>query len=655
MSLLNEWADVLLNVDWKEAGVRFVADCPICKQHGLAVRQGVHPVPIVACSSNACHKGEILKCLPNNGLGSKISTSTPTAPTSTRPAPVTDAFTSGFASPKSSSAAAPPPKAPAPSTASAVRPAPVRSPASTAASGSKESSPGPSIGSRSVSTDAPAGYETSPSDEIRRVPPNNLEAEQSVLGSILIQNQSIETVKRILVAEDFYYEKHRHLFRVIGSLHADGLPIDAVTVNALLKQGNRLQEVGGEGYVAELALVTPTAAHIEHYANIVKSLSIKRDRAAKYYHLASLALNGVSSEALLGEEERILRQPEHYQPSVPLVEVYDLPQLYKVIDEYDRQPWIWDGILPPSSLSLIVGKSETGKSTLVYSLMYSIITGNAFLGRKCIQGRVLYLAGDPSSEIVAGKLFRELGINDDVIVMRGALVSHPQGLSFLREQIAKYRPVLVVADTLAATVRLDTDSYGKSYESQQPLSQIAREFKPNLLMCHHSQKTAMENYSVIDAALGSVGVAAVASTRMATRMYRRKGERFYTFEMSNLRIGRPLEGEMLIKKLNTGLVDKGGMWRQASMTIIKEQIIAALTKNGDMTKRTLQQSLRPKPNWGEFEDALEELFAEVQLHKARRAGKGGGEIFRLGPKPDADPAPAPKRGNKPAQDDLSFT
>lgn len=315
-------------------------------------------------------------------------------------------------------------------------------------------------------------------------------------------------------------------------------------------------------------------------------------------------------------------------PEGDVIKALHLPDLYKMIDEWDRQPWVWQGILPHSSLSLIVGKSETGKSTLIYALIYAVVMGLKFFGRLCEQGRVLYLAGDPMSEIVAGKTFRELGLEGNVVVVPDALVMHKDGIQQIRGIMANLKPNLVVGDTLAATVALDTDKYGQSYQAQLPLVRMAREFGPNFLMSHHSQKSAIDSYSVIDSALGSVGVAAVASSRMGTKLYKRKGEKFFTFEMSNLRIGQPIEGEWIVKKFPNGLVELDGLWKAKNTIMDKQAILDALSRETEpMAKRTLWSELRPKPKWEPFNDAIDELFAEGKLEINK--GKKGAKLFSL--------------------------
>jgi hypothetical protein len=307
-------------------------------------------------------------------------------------------------------------------------------------------------------------------------------------------------------------------------------------------------------------------------------------------------------------------------------------ELYSYVDEWDRRPWVWEGILPSASLSLLVGKSETGKSTIVYRLIYAVLRGLPLFGRKCMAGRVLYLAGDPMSEVVAGKTFREMGIqaSDGLLVLPGALISRPNGMDDLRQWVGQFKPALIVGDTLATTVQLDNDRYGQSIEAQQPLSRLARKSASNFLSTHHSQKSAVDSYSVIDAALGSVGVAAVASSRMVTRMHRRNQKKYFTFEMSSLRIGTPLEGEWIVCKKEDGFMELEGRWDFRVTALDKECILACLRRqNEPIAERTLWQEIFPKPKWGPFKTALDELVAEGQVERQKRRGKGGGKTYSL--------------------------
>jgi hypothetical protein len=109
---------------------------------------------------------------------------------------------------------------------------------------------------------------------------------------------------------------------------------------------------------------------------------------------------------------------------------------------------------------------------------------------------------------------------------------------------------------------------------------MARKYGLNFPCSHHSQKAALDSYSVIDAAPGSVGVAAAGSTRMGTKMYRRRGEKFYTFEMSSLRLGKPIEGEWVVKLYDNGLMELDRLWKGKSIELDSEQILSLLERAG---------------------------------------------------------------------------
>ncbi len=109
-----------------------------------------------------------------------------------------------------------------------------------------------------------------------RLPPHNLEAEQSVLGGILIDNQTFHKVIDILSPDDFYRPANGKIFAAMCELAARSQPIDAVTLPAQLKQLGTYEEVGGAGYLAELLETVPTAIHSEYHAKLVTDQAVKR-------------------------------------------------------------------------------------------------------------------------------------------------------------------------------------------------------------------------------------------------------------------------------------------------------------------------------------------------------------------------------------------
>ena len=142
-----------------------------------------------------------------------------------------------------------------------------------------------------------------------RVPPHNLQAEQSVLGGILIEKDSITRVLDILSPDgsDFYHNAHAALFRGMTSLFERNTPVDVVTVADLFKDSEALSSVGGVSYIGELAEATPTAANIAYYARIVKEKAIMRRIITAASEIAEAGYGPVESveDFIDGAEQRI--------------------------------------------------------------------------------------------------------------------------------------------------------------------------------------------------------------------------------------------------------------------------------------------------------------------------------------------------------------
>ena len=109
-----------------------------------------------------------------------------------------------------------------------------------------------------------------------RVPPHNLEAEESVLGSMMLSGEAIASVVETLKAEDFYRPAHRRIFESILGIYARGEPIDAITTVEELKRHHEIEDVGGALSVYHLVEQVPTPASAGYYARIVAELALLR-------------------------------------------------------------------------------------------------------------------------------------------------------------------------------------------------------------------------------------------------------------------------------------------------------------------------------------------------------------------------------------------
>lgn len=124
---------------------------------------------------------------------------------------------------------------------------------------------------------------------IERMPPSSIEAEEAVIGSILIDPGALKRVQQLIGASDFYLVKHQWVFEACVELSAQSEPIDFVTVRRALQAGGRLDEIGGPGALSRLINIVPTAIHAEGYARIVLEMSQNRGLLALAYEAARLA------------------------------------------------------------------------------------------------------------------------------------------------------------------------------------------------------------------------------------------------------------------------------------------------------------------------------------------------------------------------------
>jgi replicative DNA helicase len=144
-----------------------------------------------------------------------------------------------------------------------------------------------------------------PQVEAARMPPQAVEAEQSVLGGLLLDNTAWDRVADVVTGADFYRADHRTLFQHIGDLIENGKPADAVTVAESLERSGKLADTGGNAYLGALAANTPSAANIRRYAEIVRERAIMRSLVTVGTEIADAAFNpmGKTAAQMLDEAE----------------------------------------------------------------------------------------------------------------------------------------------------------------------------------------------------------------------------------------------------------------------------------------------------------------------------------------------------------------
>ena len=152
--------------------------------------------------------------------------------------------------------------------------------------------------------------QTDPQVAALKLPPHSIEAEQSLIGGLLIDNAAWDRIGDVVRETDFYRDDHRRIFRHIGKLIQNGRPADVVTVYESIEASNEVDQTGGLAYLGEIANATPSAANIRRYAEIVRERAILRQLVTVGDEIAGNALNPAGREVktLLDEAEQKIFQ-----------------------------------------------------------------------------------------------------------------------------------------------------------------------------------------------------------------------------------------------------------------------------------------------------------------------------------------------------------
>jgi len=218
---------------------------------------------------------------------------------------------------------------------------------------------------------------------LAKMPPQNLEAEMAVLGSMLIEETAISYAMEILDGFSFYNDSHRRIFEGMVKLYSENKAVDIVTLIEELKKTGDLDKVGGPTYITNLTTVVPTAANVMHYAAIVKEKSILRNLISAATNIISESYESHGEVAkILDKAERIIfdiSSKKVESSFVPLKEI--IKDSIETIDQlYQKKAHVtgiptgfsdFDSItagLHPSDLIVFAGRPSMGKSALVSSI-----------------------------------------------------------------------------------------------------------------------------------------------------------------------------------------------------------------------------------------------------------------------------------------------
>lgn len=220
-----------------------------------------------------------------------------------------------------------------------------------------------------------------------RIPPHSIDAEECVLGALLLDRDAVIAVAEFLDSEDFYDERHKEIFLCALELYEERVPVDVLTIAEKLKKRKVLKKVGGVSYLAELANKVPTAAHVEHYGRIVKDAATKRSLMRAASTLLDLSLDeGLAASELLDKAEShvfSITQKHLARAFTPvkdaLAESFDrLDELHKKAEGLRGVPTGFRDLddtlagLQRSNLIILAARPGIGKTSLALNIAQSL-------------------------------------------------------------------------------------------------------------------------------------------------------------------------------------------------------------------------------------------------------------------------------------------
>lgn len=218
---------------------------------------------------------------------------------------------------------------------------------------------------------------------MQRLPPQNLEAEVSVLGGILLENEALNQVLEILQTGDFYREAHRKIFSAMVQLYERNEPVDLITLAEVLNKKDELEAVGGLEYLNQLVNSVPTAANISYYANIIKEKSLLRKLIQRATEIINEGYgNSGDINEFLDRAERLIFEISEDRVRPSFYSLKDiLKTSFKTIEKLYEKKQIITGVptgfskldeltsgLQPSDLIIVAGRPSMGKTTFALNI-----------------------------------------------------------------------------------------------------------------------------------------------------------------------------------------------------------------------------------------------------------------------------------------------
>ena len=317
--------------------------------------------------------------------------------------------------------------------------------------------------------------------------PSNIEAERSVLGAVLVNDELLKTAQQVVDECDFFFPAHVHIFGRMVELQQAGTAIDLVTLTDKLQREGELELVGGPAYLASLLDGVPRISNVEHYARIVKEKATLR-QVIRFTDVVQVnALTGDSdAEAILSDAEARIQRLRTLARST------GWQQKFHTVEELTEKDAVHliDNVLP-EGVAFIGGLSGTGKTWFALSMSRALIKGEKFLGSFTVREaqNVLYLVPE-MGESAFKKRCKRMGIGGSrfrcqTIADGAALdLSDPVLLAAVRE----LKPVIFLDTSIRFSNAESENSAAENRALTRAIFALLRAGAKTVVCLHHRGK-----------------------------------------------------------------------------------------------------------------------------------------------------------------------
>lgn len=320
--------------------------------------------------------------------------------------------------------------------------------------------------------------------------PQSLDAEQAVLGAMLISEEAVQHGRAMLTCEDFYRNLHQTLFQTLLAIDAAGAPVDLITTTEQLRREGNLEKIGGFSYLTAIVDMCPVANRVEKYAQILLETSMRRRVIACAEQISRWAYSNGEMNQLWQEMEAInalQRNVAGAAPArfrlIPLSELRARP----------KQPMLVEDVMPIKCIAALVGASGTFKSFIALDMCLSVAAGIDWQTHKTHFGPVVYVAGEGSTGMSnrADAWLKHHRVEDAAnfyLIEEAPQMMQPEEVNELLCQLKSLPelPCLIVLDTLArCLVNGDENNSRDMGLLIAGAERIRRETGATVLVIHH--------------------------------------------------------------------------------------------------------------------------------------------------------------------------